>query len=248
MKNIFITGGTSGLGKALAEFYLNEGHRVGICGRDRNKFDKSELNNRERLFFYDCDIQNLTQLQNVLNEFIKKSEKLDLFIANAGVGEASKSSVPNFERDRFLTEINVLGFLNSIEVAIARMVKQKSGHFVAISSLGALVGMPGNAAYCASKSYVAIYCESLAIDMKKYNVSVTCVQPGYIQTPLTEKNNHPMPQLMSAKQAALKINMAIKKKKLIARFPWPFSAITKALSMMPKVFNYYLLAKIKYRE
>ncbi len=244
--NIFITGGTTGIGKQLALDYVKQGHRVGICGRSSEKYTK-DLEETEGIRFYKADVFYQGQIQQVVDQFVKENGSLDIFYANAGIGAGRKVKEPKIERDKQVTDINVTGFLNSMAAALSHMIKQKSGKIITVSSLGALFGLPGNAAYCASKAFVRTYSESMAIDLKQFGITLTCVLPGYIRTPLTMKNNHPMPFLMDVEKATELIRKAVKKGKHYYGFPWIFSSACHTFGALPKIILYWVLGKIRYR-
>ncbi len=244
--NVFITGGTTGIGKQLALDYAKEGHQVGICGRSSEKYTK-DLQAIENIKFYKADVAYFDQLQAALDQFIRENNTLDMFYANAGIGAGKKVKEPKIERDRSLIDVNVNGFINSMEVALKPMMKQNSGTIVTISSLAALFGLPGNAAYSASKAFVRTYSESMSIDLKQFGIQLTCILPGYIKTPLTQKNNHAMPFLMDVDKASELIRNAVKKGKPYYGFPGIFSCICHFASALPKWALHFLLGQIRYR-
>jgi len=243
--NVFITGGTTGIGKALAEAYLANGYRVGICGRDESKYHQSFPEKNDRLKFYVVDVRANDQLEKALKDFMSEGGVLDLVIANAGLGMGRKQSIPNFEDMKRVFDTNYAGVTNTFEEALKYMKPQGSGHLVAISSVAAFAGLPGTAAYSASKGAVFNLCESLAIDLHKYGISVTNIAPGFIDTPLTKRNNHPMPFLMPAPKAAQMILKAIEKKKVLYVFPWPMHLLAILLRVVPRAFFVYILRRSK---
>ncbi|MEE2744902.1 MAG: SDR family NAD(P)-dependent oxidoreductase [Bdellovibrionota bacterium] len=237
---IFITGGTSGIGWALTEYYLNRGHQVGICGRDLKKLpEASKLFLGKGLTCFEVDVTDRVALMGVIKDFAKG--KLDLLIANAGISQGDKSSYPKFSSAREILKINLDGFLNTFEAGFNIMEKE-GGHLVAISSVAGLVGLPGAAAYCGSKSAVLKICESYSIDFKKFGIDVTTIAPGFVDTPLTRKNKHPMPFLMDPKKAAIKISKAIDKKKSLYIFPLRMKFLIILLEKMPRSLYRYLMS------
>jgi len=239
--NIFITGGTKGIGAAIAERYLKKGHRVGVCARNIPRDRNSNIS------YFQADITDSDQIDLAVESFENLMGPIDVFYANAGIGVSKKTSKLQIERDIELTRANVLGFLNSVNSIIPRFLARKKGHFVTTSSISSLVGLPGNAAYCASKSFLSTYSQSLARDLKKSNVKLTIIQPGYIETDHTKDNNHPMPFLMKADQAALKIINAVEKNKLVLSFPFPFAQLTHIVGTLPQALQSYLFQLIKYK-
>lgn len=232
---VFITGGTTGIGLSLAKVYLDNGATVGICGRDLSKLDYSHVN----LKSYQIDVQEREQLINCVAEFAEG--KLDIFIANAGRSIANKDAIPDFLLAHSVMNINVGGVLNSFEAALNIMRPQGSGQIVAIASVAGMIGLPGGAAYSASKAAVLNLCESYAIDLARENIVVTAIAPGFIDTPLTQKNTHGMPWIMSSEKAALKMYNAISKKRTLYIFPLQMLLLMGILSRIPRSWYSFIM-------
>ena len=244
--NIFITGGTTGIGLSLAKLYLEEGHRVGICARNIDKFPDEIKNKYKLLKCYAVDVVNREQLRAAIMDF--SNGDLDMIIANAGRSVGVKSKTPQFSVANDIIDINVKGVLNTFEFALEIMLPKKKGHLVATASVSGFVGLPGAGAYSASKAAVLKLCESYSIDLKSSGISVTAIAPAFIDTPLTQKNNHKMPFLISSEKAARLIKRALEKKKVLYVFPFRMKIIVAILEKMPrswyrclmglKMFNY----------
>jgi NAD(P)-dependent dehydrogenase (short-subunit alcohol dehydrogenase family) len=214
--NVFITGGSTGLGWGLAKSYLDKGHRVAIASRDCNKVPK-EAERYKKLYKYNLDVCDRDTLIGVVNEF--SQGKLDIIIANAGIAIEHKLDIPNFDLARKIINTNVIGVINTFEAALSIMLTNRSGHLIAVSSVSGFVGLPCVGAYSASKSAVLKMCESYAIDFKKYGINVSVIAPGFIDTPLTQKNTHRMPFLMTVDKAVSLIIPKVKKKKALIVIP-----------------------------
>ena len=237
--NIFITGGTTGIGLALAKLYLEEGHHVGICARSLEKFPVEIKNKYKLLKCYQVNVVNREELRAAIIDFADGD--LDLVIANAGRSVGAKSKTPQFSVANDIIDINVKGVLNTFEIALELMIPKKKGHLVATASVAGFMGLPGAGAYSASKAAVLKLCESYTIDLKKIGISVTALAPGFIDTPLTQKNNHKMPFLMSAAKAAKLIKRAIEKKKILYIFPFRMKIIVTLLDKMPRCLYRFLM-------
>jgi short-subunit dehydrogenase len=221
--NIFITGGTTGIGLALAKLYLEEGHHVGICARSLEKFPVEIKNKYKLLKCYQVNVVNREELRAAIIDFA--AGDLDLVVANAGRSVGAKSKTPQFSIANDIIDINVKGVLNTFEIALELMMPKKKGHLVATASVAGFIGLPGAGAYSASKAAVLKLCESYAIDLKQFGISVTALAPGFVDTPLTQKNNHKMPFIMNAEKAARLIKRAIEKKKVLFVFPFLVAGI-----------------------
>lgn len=243
MKSVFITGGTTGMGLELAKIYLKAGWKVGVCGRDPLKFKEGFAYLDGELHYFQVDVTNREALQKAIADF-SSSIGLDLLIASAGISFPHKTKIPDFERSYYMVQVNLLGVMYAFEAALKVMLPKKSGHLVAISSVAGFNGLPGVSAYSATKSAVTKYCESLSLDLSDYGIDVTSIHPGFVDTPLTRVNPHPMPFKQTASEAAKKIARAIEKKKMHYSFPFAFSLVVKFLSLLPRTW-YKRLMKIK---
>lgn len=238
-QHIFITGGTTGLGLELAKQYLKEGARVGVCGRNIAKLPEGIEAEFPKLKAYQCDVTEAQKLRECIEDFSK--EGLDLVVANAGISVATKSDRPNFEDGRRVMDINVMGVLNTFDPALDYMIERKSGQIAAISSVAGFAGLPGASFYCASKAAVTTLCETYAIDLKKFGIGVTCICPGFIVTPLTDKNTHAMPFKLSLVEGVKRIKSALDKKKELYLFPWRMKFVIILLNKMPRRLYRWLI-------
>ena len=238
--NIFITGGTTGIGHELACLYLEKGYRVGITGRDLKKLPPQTAEKYPKLETFEVDVTDEENMTLAVQDF-SRAGALDIIIANAGISDWSKPATPNFSQGKKIIQTNVLGVLNTFAPAIDIFLKEGKGQLVAISSVAAFSGIPGSSFYCASKSAVFRLCESLTIDLKPKNIAVTTICPGFIKTPLTDKNAHGMPFIIEADVAALKIAKAIEKKKALLLFPWQMAIVITFLNKIPRSLYRYIM-------
>lgn len=243
MKSVFITGGTTGIGMELAKHYSALGWKVGVCGRDKTKFDKHFERQRENVTYYSVDVTNRDELKAAIAGF-STPIGLDLLIANAGIGYKFKTKVPDFEYSYKMVHVNLLGVMYAFEAAMEVMIPRSQGHLVALSSIAGYNGLPGVSAYSGTKAAVLKFCESLHLDLRQFNINVTTICPGFVDTPLTQANHHPMPFIMKAPKAARLIARAIEKKKMVYAFPFFFSTIMRILGMLPRTW-YRAIMSIK---
>lgn len=242
MRAVFITGGTTGIGMELAKNYLAQGWKVGVCGRDRQKFEENFTAHRDNISFYNVDVSERNDLKAAIADF-SKSIGLDLLIANAGIGYKFKTKIPDFEYSYKMVQINLLGVMYAFEAALDVMIPSGKGQLVAISSIAGYNGLPGVSAYSATKAAVQKYAESLHLDLKQFNIAVTTICPGFVETPLTDTNRHSMPFIMKAPRAAELIVRAIKKKKMIYAFPFIFAAIVRLISILPRTWYRFIMTR-----
>lgn len=209
-KKIIIVGSTSGIGRRMAEIYTQKGNTVGITGR-RNHLLAEIENQFPGKIFSECF--DITQNENILHleSLIKKMGGLDLLIISAGMGEPSKEL--DWEIDKKTVETNVNGFVEIANWGFNFFVKQDHGQLVTISSMAAERGNSWAPAYSASKSFQSNYFEALSIKAKrmKKNISVTCIEPGFVRTKMAKGNKQFW--VVSLEKAVTQMIWAIDKKK-----------------------------------
>tara|TARA_R110002049_G_scaffold179979_1_gene347012 strand:- start:1081 stop:1833 length:753 start_codon:yes stop_codon:yes gene_type:complete len=242
-KKVFITGGTTGIGWELAKTYAKDGNDVGVCGRDLSKLPENYSKDFPTIKAYKVDVTDSKALIAAVDEFSPSG--LDIIIANAGIGVGSKKRIPDFESQRKVFDINVGGVINAFEAAFEKMMNKNSGHLVAVASVAGFVGLPGNGAYSGSKAAVIKLCESMQIDTQGTGLNVTCICPGFIDTPLTKKNDHPMPFLMPVERGASLIKSAIENKEKLFLFPWQMKLVITILDKLPRSV-YRLIMSFKF--
>lgn len=236
-KSIFITGATTGIGFELAKLYVKEGYRVGVCGRDLTKLPDPY---RSRFECYELSVTDEQALKEAIVDFHHKGG-LDIVMANAGISHGSKSKLPDFKVTKQIIDINVYGVLNTFAPAISIFAQQGHGHLVGTASVAGFVGLPGASAYSASKAAVISLCESYALDLKHLGIKVTAICPGFIDTPLTKKNDHDMPFLMSVDKGARKIKKAIDKGRNLYVFPWQMALVMHILRRLPRFMYRFIM-------
>ncbi len=223
-----ITGASSGIGRALAIALAGQGARVGAIARRGALLDDLASNVRQAGGHIETATADIGQREATLMAFRVLQQKLgpvDLLIANAGMSGHTGAAEMNVSLVEEVMRVNFLGIVYSIEAVLPGMLARKSGHIVGISSLAAFKGLPGAAAYSASKSAVNAYLEALRIELRSQNVAVTCVCPGFVDTPIVANNPANMPFLMQPDDAAKRILRALRRKPAVYRFPWPMSAL-----------------------
>jgi short-subunit dehydrogenase len=225
---VFITGGTSGYGLALARHFQRQGHFVGVCGRDISKIDK------ELFFKAKADVTNLEELKSAVDLFEQTNGEVDLMIANAGIAYAHKTKIPDLAYSRKMIDVNVHGLLNTVDTVMDKMIKRGQGHLAVVSSVAGLNGLPGVSSYAGSKGFARLMFESLSIDLKSHGIDVSIIVPGFMDTPLTQVNPHPMPFIVTPEKAAQISYKALMKKKFYIYFPKRMYFLVRFLSYLPR--------------
>jgi len=221
-QSVFITGASSGIGKELALAYAGQDMTLFLCGRNEQRLEQTAALCRQKgahVFLYLFDVRNAEDAEKAVRE-AAALRPIDLLIANAGVsaGVLGQDETPVSTRTIF--ETNIFGVLNTVMPAIEVMKSVGHGHIAIISSLSGYRGMASCPAYSASKSCVKAWGEALWGSLKRTGINVTVVCPGFIETPLTDKNQFKMPFLMKAPKAAQIIKRRLTRRPPIIAFPW----------------------------
>lgn len=235
-KTILLTGASSGIGFALAHLLVMEKVNLIFVARGIEKLDELKLsleNYPSNVLTIKCDITKKDEVQNAFYEMKKTFGFIDIAILNAGVGHRTKVTNYKSELAEETFGVNVLGMIYWIEQLLPDYLNKKRGTIVGVSSLADNRGFAGSGFYSASKAAASVYLEGLRVELKKHNIKVLTVKPGFVKTPMTDKNKFPMPMMLSAEKAAKIILKGIKKEKRIVQFPFPIVLSSKLIGILP---------------
>jgi short-subunit dehydrogenase len=234
---VFITGASTGLGAALARAYAGRGATLGLTARRGELLQQLASSLAVPCAIYSLDVRVAESLRYAANDFVSRFGLPDIVIANAGISAGTltdeAADLPVFEE---IFDTNVLGVIHTFHPFIAPMRERGKGRLVGIASVAGFRGVPGAGAYSASKAAVMNYLESLRIELRGSGVVVTTICPGYISTPMTEKNPYPMPFILDADDAAGRMQRAIDAGKSRAVIPWQMAAVAFVLRRLPSWF------------
>ncbi|RKP49288.1 SDR family oxidoreductase [Trinickia fusca] len=232
---VFITGASSGIGLALAAEYAQRGAILGLVARRAEGL--AEFAQRlpgATISLYPADVRDAGALADAAEQFIAAHGLPDVVIANAGVSKGVATGQGDLEVFREVMDINCFGMAATFEPFAARMASARRGTLVGIASVAGVRGLPGSAAYSASKAAAFAYLESLRVEMRPHGVPVVTIAPGYIRTPMTAHNPYPMPFLMDADRFAAKAANAIARGTRFAVFPWQMRIVAMLLHVLPR--------------
>ena len=241
-KKIWITGASSGIGKALAEKFSLEGWKVAISARRKEILD--EMAEKENIFSYALDVTNQNQIKDVFSKIINDFGDLDLCVFSSGTYDPKLEQEINIKQNKFVMETNFFGVLYCIKTVEKYFKEKIAGHISIVSSIAGYRGLPNSSGYGPSKAALTNLTESLYFDFKKHNVRISLVSPGFIKTPLTDKNEFQMPFIKSPEFAAEKMfNGLTKTNAFEIHFPKALTVILKFLRILPYKIYLYLVDK-----
>ena len=242
-KTIWITGASSGIGKALAIKFAKEGWKVAISAR-REKLLEEISKSQNNIDYFQLDVTDSEKCKIVFNEIKKKFGDINISVFCTGIHDPKSEKKLNLEKVRKIMEVNFFGTVNSINAVYDYYKEKKSGQISIVSSVAGYRGLPAAGAYCASKSALSSFAESLYFDLKRFNVRVSLVSPGFIKTPMTDQNDFPMPMIKSPDFAAEQMFKGLTKSKSFEiHFPKSFTSLMKILKIIPNGLYFKIVEK-----
>ena len=202
-KKIWITGASSGIGKSVAEKFASEGWKVAVSARREDLLKKMASN--ENIFSFPLDVTNEAQIKETFDKIIKEFGSLDICLFSSGTYDPKHEQSINTEKIKNVIQVNFFGVVDCVKVVEEYFKKKKSGQISIVSSIAGYRGLPNSSGYGPSKAALTNFAESIYFDFKKYQVNISVISPGFIKTPLTDKNEFSMPFLKTPEFAAEKI-------------------------------------------
>ena len=242
-KIIWITGASSGIGKALTIKFAENGWIVAASARRENLLNELNRNN-QNIYPFPLDVTEIENCKLVANKIIEQFNNIDICVFGTGMHDPKSEKRFNLEKIRKIMEVNYFGTMNSINSIYEYFSEKKNGQISIISSVAGYRGLPAAGAYCASKAALTSFAESLYFDMQMKNVRVSLISPGFIKTPMTDQNDFPMPMIKSPEFAANEIYKGLTVKKAFEiHFPKAFTYFLKFLQLLPSSLYFKLVAK-----
>ena len=241
-KKIWITGASSGIGKAVAEKFAKEGWKVAVSARRKEILD--EMAKNQNIFSYPLDVTDVNQINKVFKEIINQFGDLDICLFSSGTYDPKNEQRIDPKKIKDVVAVNFFGVVDCVKEVEDYFKKRKSGHISIVSSIAGYRGLPNSSGYGPSKAALTNFCESIYFDFKKFGVKVTVISPGFIKTPLTDKNKFSMPFLRSPDFAAKKIYQGLlKSNSFEIHFPKQLTLLLKFFRILPYKIYLFLINK-----
>ena len=246
-KRIWLTGASLGIGRGLAHELANQRAITVITSRNEDALDtvRKEVENLGgKVLVKPGDVTDLERMKEIASEIESELGGIDILIANAGTHVFTNPEEFDTAEYLDLMNINYGGTLRCIEAVLPGMLARKSGRIVGIASLAGLRGLPNAAAYCASKGAIINFFQSMWVHLREHNIGVTIVNPGFVRTPLTDKNDFHMPFLIESDKAARIICSGIARGRSDISFPFPFSWTIRFLRLLPHPIYNWIMTRV----
>ncbi|TPJ73009.1 SDR family NAD(P)-dependent oxidoreductase [Mesorhizobium sp. B2-6-2] len=240
----WITGGSSGLGRALAKDLANQGYAVAVTSLPEDPADTLVVETAQmsgHVKSFPCDVTDEQGMARTAAAIEEQMGAIVLAVFNAGNYIATPGEnlvVRDFHRS---FAVNYFGIVNGVVPVVEHMRVRGRGHIVLVGSVTAYSGWPTTAAYGGTKAAINILAESLKYDFDKMNIRIQVINPGFVDTPLTEKNKLPMPGLMPVHRASRRMASGIRKGGFEVTFPYHISLPLKVLGLLPRPIGRFVI-------
>lgn len=231
-KTAWITGASTGIGRELALRLARDGVKVAASARSAERLDElARL--QPGIVPIAVDVTDRTAVAAAHVRVVEAIGPVDLAILNAGVWYPMAASAFDAARAAESMQVNYLGIANALEPLIPAMANARCGQLALVASVAGYRGLPKAAAYAPSKAAVISLAEVLRLELAGRGITVSLVNPGFVETPMTSVNKFPMPFIIKADDAADRIIAGLARGKFEIAFPWQLVAMLKLLRMMP---------------
>jgi NAD(P)-dependent dehydrogenase (short-subunit alcohol dehydrogenase family) len=241
-KLAWITGASTGIGRALALRLARDGWRVAASARGADTLRSLEEENGA-IRAFPMDVTDAAATARVAGEIERELGTIDLVVANAGTHAPTPADAFDAAAVRRLIEVNLVGATNTLAAAMPAMLARKGGHIAIVASVAGYRGLPRAAVYSATKAGLIALAEGLKFDLDRAGVKIQVINPGFVRTPLTDKNDFPMPFLMEVDDAVERILRGLAGNAFEICFPRRFAWILKLAGLLPDRLYFPLVAK-----
>ena len=242
-KKIWITGASSGIGKAVAEKFAAEGWKVAVSARRKELLQ--DMAKDQNISSFPLDVTDRSQINSVFQNILKEFGNIDVCLFSSGTYEPKDEQNIDPDKIKNVINVNFLGVIDCVKAVEEYFKNKKTGHISIVSSIAGYRGLPNSSGYGPSKAALTNFCESIYFDFKKFGVRVSVISPGFIKTPLTDKNEFPMPFLKTPEYAAEKIfDGLIKSSSFEIHFPKGLTLTLKFLRILPYRLYLFLVDKL----
>jgi short-subunit dehydrogenase len=235
-KKVWCTGAGKGLGRSVALKLANQGHDVAISARTQSDLDavaQASADYPGRIVPFVLDVTDENAVYRVVGEIENDFGPLDLVILNAGTHIPVHAAFLAVQPFRDLMETNFMGGVHCLAAVLPRFIERGRGHMAIVASVAGYRGLPTSAAYGATKAGLINMCEALKPELDRAGVILSVINPGFVKTPLTDKNDFPMPFLMDVDDAAERMVRGLDSGRFEITFPKRFTWGMKLLRCLP---------------
>lgn len=232
---VWITGGSTGIGRATAIELSSRGYTVYVSARSEDELKETADKARSpgKIIPLKLDVTDREACQKAVDQIVEESGNLAVAVLNAGVFWPVRGFELRYDSFDKTFAVNLGGVVNSLIPAVEAMKKKGRGQIAFVSSVSGYGGLKQAASYGASKAALINMAEALKFDFDQMNIRMQVINPGFVETPATDKNEFPMPFLVSAETAASRIVEGLGSGKFEITFPRRFTWMLKFVNILP---------------
>ncbi len=243
-----VTGASSGIGRSLAVRLTQEGYAVGLAARRTDRLEEvaGDIKDYDGVAsVHGCDVADPAQVRSAVAACRLALGPVDLLVANAGVGDHTPVETLDSEEVHQILKVNFMGAVHAVDAVLPEMLRRRSGHLAAVGSLAGFNGLPGRAAYCASKGAMINFFESIRMDLRPRGIAVTVINPGFVRTEMTRDDGRARPFLMDLDAASDRIVRAILSRRRSVAFPWQLASVATLARSFPRALYDRVAGRIR---
>lgn len=242
-KVAWVLGGGSGIGAETAKQLTARGWTVAISGRRTEPLDALAASHGAHP--YPLDVTDLDAARATTARIAEDLGRIDLMIFSVAAWEVTKTGRYDYESYAKIIDTNLLGAMRVIDPVVTQMRKQGFGEIALVASVAGYFGLPRSAAYSSGKAAMITLAETMRTELKRDNIAVRLICPGFVKTDLTAKNDFPMPFLMEAEDAGRRIaDGLLNSKKFEIAFPRRFAYLLKLVAMLPYPLFFAMMSRL----
>lgn len=242
-KTAWITGASSGIGRELAVSLARAGVKVAASARSAEKLE-SLAAMQAGITAHPLDVTNPQDVAAEAENIFEQLGDIDLAILNAGTWHPAEAADIDGEKSAQSMAVNYLGVVYCIEALLPRMRRRGQGHIAMTGSVAGYRGLPKSCHYGPTKAALNNLAETLGIELKRDGIDITIINPGFVDTPMTEVNDFPMPFMISAEDAASRILKRLPRKPFEIAFPWQLVRQLKLAQLLPPISHVRLMRRL----
>ncbi|WP_454288681.1 SDR family NAD(P)-dependent oxidoreductase [Rhizobium arsenicireducens] len=240
----WITGASSGIGRALALRLVRDGWTIAVSARSVDELASLATESDGRIVAFPLDVTDKAAVDETVQAIEDRLGSIDLAVFAAGTYFRDYAVGFDSARFRAMVELNLIGTAQCLERVMPAMIARESGQIAVVASVSGYVGLPGAASYGATKAALNVMGEALYPELRSHGVKLSIVNPGFVDTPLTRKNDFPMPFLISAEEAADTIADGLVAGKYEIVFPRKMALAMKVLHALPARVRFALTRRM----
>lgn len=229
----WITGASSGIGRATALELARRGWRVAVTARNAEALAAMAAEIPGKVIAFPCDVTDITEVSATIEAIEAAHGPIALAYLNAGISIHTRAPALDITAMRKIIDVNILGVFNGLSPIVERMAARRRGQIALCGSVAGYGGLPYASAYCASKAAIINCAVSLAIECAPLGIKIQCVNPGFVDTPMTRKNDFPMPFMIQPEEAGRRVADGFASGRFEITFPRRLSYFLKLINLLP---------------